>query len=197
MSDVAATPGPVPRESERPAAGPSIPAGRAANAWIWIIVALLVILLLGWILISALPFGSDSEIERSVIEPQRVEESVAPPAPLESIAVDDPAEAIVIDEIDEPLAPASDADGAPSGGGMTPGQADAILIRWIRSSDHYDVPSSCVAVRNLGFENRGYTIELFASNCPGRSDGLLGRWRVDTETSRVYEQKSDGRYLAP
>lgn len=206
MSD-SGTPIAVPEPETSAAAMPTAPPqtaerGKGRSAWIWIVVSLLVLLLLGWVLMSALPFGEDDAIEREVVEPTVTREStIDAPAPVESIAVDDPAEAIVIEEIGSPPSGAQEsspsAAAAASGGGMSPGQADAILLGWVRDNDHYGVPSSCVAIRNLGFENRGYTIELLASDCPGRGDGVLGRWRVDTETSRVYEQKSDGRYLAP
>ena len=204
--------------AEAPAVAPVVaPAhpvreGARSNAWIWIVVSLLVLGLLAWVLLSALPGDdedgfSQSSNEAPVVDREQPEGMVA----LESVAVDDPAEPIVIEEIGRP-APAESAEqpdppqrspedetspAAGRGGSMTASQADAVLIRWIRSRNHYGVPSSCIAVRNLGFSNRGYTIELQATGCPGRRDGLLGRWRVDTETSRVYEQKGDGRFLAP
>ncbi|MBW3672463.1 MAG: hypothetical protein KY432_12430, partial [Acidobacteria bacterium] len=84
----------------------------------------------------------------------------------------------------------------PPEGDLSEAGAVATLVEWVTTNDHYDVRDGCIGVRSQGYSNRGYTIELFASNCNGR-DGLLGRWRVDTLTHDVYEQKPDGRYLSP
>ena len=82
----------------------------------------------------------------------------------------------------------------PPEGRLSEEQAVSTLVDWVRTNDHYEAADDCIRPRSLGFENRGYTIELI-STCD--SDDLLGRWRVDTLTGSVYEQKADGRYLSP
>lgn len=198
---------PVPAAPPRPARDPA-----AARNWIWIVVAVVVLVILAWLILSILPAGRDGEPGRSDALPTPVEEgglpdgSLAegeglgvPPPRLDEVAVDGAAEEVVIEELDGGQAsapPRPDAADA-NNGRMTPGEAVGVLLGWVARNDHYGVPGGCISARNQGYSNRGYTIELYARGCRGRSDGLLGRWRVDTLTSRVYEQKPDGRYLDP
>jgi hypothetical protein len=72
------------------------------------------------------------------------------------------------------------------------------LADWVREHEYYDLPAGCVAQRDLGLGNAGYTIELTADGCPGRAQGLLlGRWRVDARTRAVFVQDAAGTFRTP
>jgi hypothetical protein len=68
-----------------------------------------------------------------------------------------------------------------------------VLSRYLNSNNTYDVSSSCLGVRNLGYRNVGYTLEV-VDRCAG---GTLGKWRVDSKTRELFRQQPDGRFLRP
>jgi hypothetical protein len=80
---------------------------------------------------------------------------------------------------------------------MTEPEAVDRLASYLAESNYYDDDAGCVKVRSAEYRNRGYTIEVYGAGCSGRRDGLLDRWRVDTQTGKVFRQASDGRYLRP
>jgi hypothetical protein len=102
------------------------------------------------------------------------------PAPQPAIATPQPP--VVRDEpTPQPAAEISDAE------------ATQILSRHLAATNTYDVASSCLGIRNLGYKNVGYTLEV-VDRCAG---GTLGRWRVDSKTRELFRQQGDGRYLRP
>lgn len=177
--------------------------------WLWVVIIIGVIILFGLALLSFFPIG-EKEITRQDEPPRVVEESEGPETttfvevPSAGPTVTEPE----IEEMETERAAAADRDlservgvgdfstASPPEGDLSEAGAVATLLEWVTTNDHYNVPDACIEVRSQGYSNRGYTIELFASNCNGRN-GFLGRWRVDTLTHEVYEQKPDGRYLSP
>lgn len=178
--------------------------------WLWVVIIVGLLGVLGLVLLTFFPIGED-EIARQDEVPRVVEESEGPETttfvevPGAEPTVAEP-EIVEMGTERPAAAPGSgfpDRDAAadlsnasPPEGDLSEAGAVATLLEWVTTTDHYDVRDGCVEARSQGYSNRGYTIELFASNCNGRN-GLLGRWRVDTLTHKVYEQKPDGRYLSP
>jgi hypothetical protein len=183
------------------------PGKRGRFVWLWVLITIGLLGLIAFLVLSQFPREDEHDLERqaSVVE--------APPA-IEETAVQETGTIIEIREDSgvgeqdpveaEPTRPLADEFVAaragefsrrpPPEGRLSEAQAVSTLLDWVRTNDHYEAADDCIRPRSLGFENRGYTIELISA-CD--SDGLLGRWRVDTLTGRVYEQKSDGRYLSP
>jgi len=78
-------------------------------------------------------------------------------------------------------------------GEISGAEAAGVLRSFISSRADYGVSSECLSITNLGYRNAGYNLQA-SDRCTGRS---IGRWRVDSKTSDVFRQRSDGRYLRP
>jgi hypothetical protein len=78
-------------------------------------------------------------------------------------------------------------------GEISEAEATQVLSQYLSSSRAYSAPSDCLGVRNLGYKNVGYTLEV-VDRCGG---GSRGRWRVDSKTREVFRQAGDGRYVRP
>lgn len=183
---------------------------RSKMMWLWVLITIGVVVVFGLVVLSFFPIG-ENEVTRQDDPPRVVEESEGPETttfvevPGSAPAVTEPeieemeperAAAAPDNRLSERDAIAGLSTASPPEGDLSEAGAVATLLGWVTTNDHYDVRDSCIGVRSQGYSNRGYTIELLALNCDGR-DGLLGRWRVDTLTHDVYEQKPDGRYLSP
>jgi predicted nucleic acid-binding Zn ribbon protein len=72
-------------------------------------------------------------------------------------------------------------------------EAVNILRGFVTSRDYYRIGTACTSVRNAGYKNVGYTLEVH-DTC---NDRLLGLWRVDARTREIFRQREDGRYLHP
>ena len=72
-------------------------------------------------------------------------------------------------------------------------EAVNILRGFVTSRDYYRIGTTCTSIRNAGYKNVGYTLEVH-DTC---RDRLLGLWRVDAKTREVFRQREDGRYLRP
>lgn len=214
---------PAPATPPAPAAPPAqaepatVAAGRAprqrSTTVIWVLLALIALLLIVWALLAWLPFGEEeTELQRESPAVEVVRENPTEPAATQVVIeeIDGAAgEEVPIAELPESALrrpPAAEGEAAPPvagfstspppEGSVTESEAVATLTSWVTRNDRYGVEPGCIRPRSEGYSNRGYTIVLTADGCTGRS-GTLGRWRVDTATGRLYEQKPDGRYLDP
>jgi hypothetical protein len=199
---------PAAEESSAAAASATPGAGKRGRfVWLWVLIGIGLLGLIAYLALSQFPREDEDGLERqdSVVETSPVIEETAVQETGTIIEIreesgvgeQDPVEV----EPTRPLAEETVAGRAgefspspPPEGRLSEAQAVSTLVDWVRTNDHYQAADDCIRPRSLGFRNRGYTIELLSA-CD--SDRLLGRWRVDTLTGRVYEQKADGRYLSP
>lgn len=78
---------------------------------------------------------------------------------------------------------------------LSGGQAEAKMRGYAAS--YYKTSPECVRVRNRGYRNAGYALEVWGT-CGERSGSrLLGRWRIDAKNGEIFRQREDGRYLKP
>jgi hypothetical protein len=80
---------------------------------------------------------------------------------------------------------------------LTEAQASSALLNRLVETNYYAAPASCLQIKSQGLKNAGYTLEILGKGCPGRADGLLGRWRVDAKSGELFVQHEDGKYRAP
>lgn len=185
---------------------------------VWVLLALIALLLIAWAVLAGFPFGegedelrrrpqsSDVVVESPAAEPSRdvIIEEIAPQAG-EEVPIDQVPESAMVrpatpQQQTSPRSAPAPAGGfsssSPPEGNISESEAVARVTSWVNRNDRYGVDPNCVRARSEGYSNRGFTIVLVADGCSGRT-GQLGRWRVDTLTGRVYEQKPDGRFLDP
>lgn len=182
--------------------GRPIPEGPRSRTWLLVPLVIAVLAGLTLAILSRMPFGGRRETQSRVSAPEtqlpprddgriveidpddpRVQQTptqtVAPPpvtaAPREQVAPPPPVEA---------------------GGDAVVTESDAAtsLLDYLQSHDVYGIDSTCLGVRNLAYENAGYTFEAM-DQCEGARS--LGKWRVDAQDGDIYRQRPDGRYLAP
>jgi len=70
---------------------------------------------------------------------------------------------------------------------------------FVRTNNRYDRPDECYRTRSLGYENRGYLIEVVTQPCDDDSSASrsLGRWRIDSVSEEIFRQNSAGRFVRP
>lgn len=91
-----------------------------------------------------------------------------------------------------PPAPARSTEPARSGE-LTASEAVQTLDSYLVGNNPYEADLRCIKIRNLGYRNVGYTLQVF-DDCRDRA---LGRWRVDSKTREIFRQRSNGKYLRP
>jgi hypothetical protein len=89
--------------------------------------------------------------------------------------------------------PSSASRSSGRGGEISGAEAVQVLDSFIVGNNPYDADLRCVEIRNLGYRNAGYTLQVY-DDCGNRA---LGRWRVDALSREVFRQRSDGRYVRP
>lgn len=152
---------------------------------------------------------TDSAAEQAFPEPTERSGRERPPSPIVEAPPGRPSETIEIIEEPQPLPqpeaqPLPRPETQPQPRPTTPevkvseGEAVGRVMSYIRSTDYYEIPTTCYEARSLGYENVGYTVEI-RGTCPDiRNEGrLLGRWRVDAMNGEVFVQKPDGLFLKP
>lgn len=143
-----------------------------------------------------MPFGSRDRAP----EPAKIETIAEAEAPRER-ETPAPSETIVDVEAPEPQPPAASPPTPVSrpvaSAEMTGAQAEATLRGFVTSRNYYGITTECVGIQNRGYENVGYTLEVWDRCAGGGASRLLGRWRVDARTREVFRQREDGRYLRP
>jgi hypothetical protein len=190
---------PVAEESSAAAASATPGAGKRGRfVWLWVLIGIGLLGLLAFLALSQFPREDEDGLERqdSVVETSPVIEETAVQETGTIIEIREESGVGEQDLVEVQVAPRTGefSRRPPPEGRVSEAQAVSTLLAWVRTNDHYQAADDCIRPRSLGFRNRGYTIELISA-CD--SDRLLGRWRVDTLTGRVYEQKADGRYLSP
>jgi hypothetical protein len=78
---------------------------------------------------------------------------------------------------------------------ITGAEAESSLRSYVAS--YYRKSTECIRVDNRGYENVGYSLEVWDRCDASGGSHLLGRWRVDAKTRDIYRQREDGRYLRP
>lgn len=186
---------------------------------IWVLIAIAALGLLAWAVLAGLPFrGHEPEMRRvetpapstigegsganttlsQIGEPSamttttatRVPAPMPAPAPVAQQPVAPPVAAPAPAPVPAPVAPTP----APQPSSeISDTEATEVLSRYLSSHNTYDVAASCLGVRNQGYRNVGYTLEV-VDRCAG---GTLGKWRVDSKTRELFRQQGDGRYLRP
>lgn len=191
---------PVPHPAAPPvtprAAPPAAPP-RRQSTWLYVVIAFIVLGLLGWALLAGLPFGSRDRrprAEKAGSSIDVVTEGESRTATTSEIR--GPVDAAVEDE--EPIvaretAPSKTVTDEVPRGVLSEEESVATLRGYISGRADYGVSRDCLSIVSRGYSNRGYNLEA-RDRCDDKS---LGRWRVDTQTARVYRQKADGRYLSP
>ena len=184
---------------------------------LWVLIAIAALGLLAWAVLSGLPFGGREPQMRRVETPapstigegsgaSTTVSQIGEPAPITTTVAAPPPTIprpttiapkplpAPKPRIETPQPPVVRDEPSPqSAAEISDAEATQILSRHLAATNTYDVASSCLGIRNLGYKNVGYTLEV-VDRCAG---GTLGRWRVDSKTRELFRQQSDGRYLRP
>ncbi|HXI11708.1 MAG TPA: zinc ribbon domain-containing protein [Thermoanaerobaculia bacterium] len=82
---------------------------------------------------------------------------------------------------------------------ITEARATDLVDTFVRSNNGYDRAGDCYRTRSVGYENRGFTIEVVTQPCEDDSSPsrILGRWRVDSVTEEIFRQNRSGRFVRP
>lgn len=193
---------------------PPPPPSRASAWWIaGVPLAIIALLLIGWAVISGMPFGSREEHVQTItqgtsdtigenaqttdtvsqiggaattsstpppvaVAPPPVVTTPPPPVVVETQPA--PAPRIVVTNTNPPMA----ASTTPAPAEISADDAVTQLRSYLVSNNPYSVSLDCLAVRNEGYRNHGYTLEV-RDTC---GDESLGEWRVDAVTREVKQK---------
>ena len=167
--------------------------------WISVIIALFALPLLVWLALTRFPLEKKEKTVKRPAQPRVViEESTTtmePPPPQPQISIRE-------SEQPPPVLTMTATQTAPETGPhgeISEARATERVSEYVRARNYYNLPAECFALRNLGYRNVGYTVEIYSADCEQRrgSPELLGRWRVDALTEEIFVENSSGRFVRP
>lgn len=178
------------------------------------------IVIIAWLFVTGLPFGGDRR-DGQRQQPRRVETvtEAPPPAPSATIvevpatvgdtatsktkssppqaAIDVPATIVRKTQTAKAPRAAPVVTSRVERSEISGAEAEAALREYVVSTNYYRLAADCVRVDNRGYENVGYTLDVWDRCNEGGGSRMLGRWRVDAKTREIFRQRADGRYLRP